>query len=168
MAIRDIELFHGVVFTKLLRSDRPINLKLFEFNSDKSSAAYIVNDEVVLYVKHSKTPKSRQRKNYACAWIFNFSPNHLKEIQGFSKDKHVHMVLVCGDESLKNARDMQVCFLYPMEAAVCIDKNATSTQSITVANVDKGKLRVWGTKNSSSNPLLIEKYRLESWDVPGN
>lgn len=168
MAIRDIELFHGVVFAKLLRSDRPIKLKLFEFNSDKSSAAYIVNDAVVLYVKHSKTPKSRQRKGYDCAWIFNFSPNHLKEIREFSKNKDVQMILVCGDENLANSRNMQVCFIHPHEINTCIDKYASTIQTITVANVDRGKLRVWGTKNSSNNPLLIEKRRLEVWDVPGN
>lgn len=91
MTIKDIELFHGVIFTKLLRSDRPLNLKLFEFNADQSSAAYIVNDEVALYVKYSKTPQPRERKGYAQVWHFNFSPKHLEEIRNFSVNKTIRM-----------------------------------------------------------------------------
>ena len=168
MAIRDIELLHGVVFTKLLRSDRPLNLKLFEFNADKSSAAYIVNDEVALYVKHSKTPQPRERKGYERFWVFNFSPKHLEEIRGFSADRTVCMVLVCGDTDLDNSDDMQVCFLNTEEISTCINEQAKITQSISVADVKRGKLRVWGSRNSSKSPILIEKNRLESWDVPGN
>ena len=168
MAIKDIELFHGVVFAKLLRSDRPINLKLFEFNADKSSAAYLVNDEVTLYVKHSKSLQQRKRKGYECAWHFNFSASHLEEIKNFSNDKCIRMILICGDNNLDNARAMQVCFLKPDEINTCIFIDATEIQTITVSDVKRGKLRVWGTKNSANNPLLIEKYRLEHWEVPGN
>jgi len=168
MAIKVIELFHGVVFAKLLRSDRPISLKMFEFNADKSSAAYIVNDEVALYVKHSKSPKLRQRKGYDRAWLLGFSPKHLREIRQFSNNRTIRMVLVCGDDKLENAKSMQVCFLEPNEITECMDCSASKTQTINVTNVKRGKLRVWGSKNSYEHPLLIEKYRLELWDVPGN
>lgn len=168
MSIKGIELFHGVVFTKLLRSERPIILKLFEFNADKSAAAYLINDEVALYVKYSKTPQKRQRKGYQCVWLFSFSPNHLGEIRDLKKDKLVRMVLVCGDKNLDNSKTMQVCFLKPEEQTACIDLYAKKTQTITVANVKHGKLRVWGTRNSASGHLLVEKRRLEQWEVPGN
>lgn len=168
MTIREIELFHGVVFTKLLRSDRPLNLKLFEFNSDKSSAAYIVNDEVALYVKHSKSPKPRERKGFEQVWHFNFSPKHLEEIRNFSMDRTVRMVLVCGDNNLNNSENMQVCFLEPEEISICINEVSNKTQTISVADVKRGKLRVWGSRSTSKDPKLIEKKRLELWNVPGN
>ena len=168
MAIKDIEMFHGVVFTKLLRSERPINLKMFEFNVDASTAAYLVNDEVTLYVKHSKTPRDRRRKSYERVWHFNFTTVHLSEMKKLNKNSDINLVLICGDKDLDKAREMQVCFLKPKEIEKCINYNGTETQTLTVADVKRGKLRVWGSANTAKEPLLIEKRRLDEWEVPGS
>lgn len=168
MAIKDIELFHGVVLTKLIRSERPVSLKLLEFNADTSSAAYLINDEASVYIKHSKSPRERERKNYQAAWIFNFKPEHLAEVRKLSEGKGVFTALVCGDTSLENARDMQVCFLQPEELSACINLNATKTQTITVANPTRRQLRVWGTANGADNPILVDKGALERWEAPGS
>jgi len=167
MSIKAIELFHGVVLTRLIRGDRPISLKMFEFNADASSSAYIVNDEVSLYIKHSKSPRERQRKGYNCAWLFTFSPEHLAELRSLGADKAVYTAFVCADRDLENDC-MQVCFLTPEELAQCIDVYAQEQQSLTVANIPRGKLRVWGSQKSSNEPLLISKNVLDKWEVPGN
>lgn len=63
---------------------------------------------------------------------------------------------------------MQVCFLEPDEFCACIDEDSGEIQTITVADVERGKLRVWGTRNSSKVPIKIKKSRLEKWGVPSN
>lgn len=167
MAIKEIELFHGAVLMKLLRGDRPVSLKLFEFKADPSRAAYWVNDEVCLYVKHSKTPQERQRKGFECVWHFQFNTSHLKEMESLREEFEVYAVLVCGDENVSNGSDMFICFLTPENLAACIDLDATETQSITVANKKRSKLRVWGNKNTAYDPLLVDKGAMDKWDVPG-
>ncbi len=167
MAIKEIELFHGAVLMKLLRGDRPVSLKLFEFKADASRAAYWVNDEVCLYVKHSKTPQDRQRKGFECVWHFQFNTSHLKEMEELPQDFEVFAVLVCGDENVSNGSDMFIAFLTPDELAECIDLDATEPQTITVANKIRSKLRVWGTLNTADDPLLIDKGAMDRWEVPG-
>ena len=57
MPIQDIELFHGVALTKLLRKG-PKAVRLVEFNPKNSSSAYKINlSNCYLFIKHSKTPQ---------------------------------------------------------------------------------------------------------------
>lgn len=168
MAIREIELFHGAVLMKLLRKDLPVSLKLFEFKANASRAAYWINDEVCLYVKHSKTPQERQRKDFECVWHFQFNTSHLREMEQIRQDCEVFAALVCGDEYTKECSEMQICLLKPSDLSKCIDPHAYEPQAITVANKKHGKLRVWGTKNTADDPLLVEKGAMEKWKVPGN
>jgi hypothetical protein len=166
MAISEIDLFHGVVLAKLLRK-RPESLKLFEFDSDKSSAAYQINVADYLYVKYSKTPRNRKYKDYRCVWIFGFNLNHLMEIRSLKNPAEVYTVLVCGDSSISNIKKMNICFLLPEDLSKCIDINNDDQQTITVADKKDGSLRVWGTKNGSSDPIIIPRNSFDKWDVPG-
>lgn len=167
MTITAVELFHGVVLTRLVRGNKPIAFKMFAFNADKSSSAYIVNDKAAVYIKHSKTPRLRQRKGYNCAWSFTFSPEHLGEIRGLGREVPVHTAFVCADR--KYGRPCQyICFLTPGELSLCVDLNADTQQNLIIANLPRGKLRVWGSKKPANAPLLISKNALERWSVPGN
>ena len=56
------------------------------------------------------------------------------------------MVLICGDTNLENSKNMQICFLEPKEIPILIDEFAKKAQVISVADVKRGKLRVWGSR----------------------
>ena len=59
MSIKDLELLHGAVLTKLVRSDNPITLRMIETNRNEARSAYTLNDEVILYIKYHKKPGKR-------------------------------------------------------------------------------------------------------------
>ncbi len=49
MPIREFEMMHGTVLTKLCRNDQPIALSLIETRNEQR-AVYWVNDEIILYI----------------------------------------------------------------------------------------------------------------------
>ncbi len=169
MTIKDFELFHGAALTKLLRNDRPVSLRMIETTPAESWAAYTLNDEVILYIKHSKSPSTKTRKD-ALSWYFTFSEKHLNEIKKMRGDKEVFIALVCGKNKIGRAADNQmcICLLEPKKVDQCIDVNAGKTQTITVQHSPKIQLQVWGNKNSAENPLGIASNAIEAWEVPGS
>lgn len=167
MSIKDFELFHGAVLTKLVRSDRPITLRMIETNPKEAWSAYTVNDEVTLYIKYSTTPSSRKREENALVWSFSFSVQHLKQLQNLSENREVYIALVCGQRNLsENA--LHICFIEPNELSECMDVNSMEPQTIQVKYLPAGRLRVWGGVNTAKNPKLIASSKIEKWVVPGN
>jgi hypothetical protein len=106
MSIKQFELLHGAVILKICRNDRPVALTLIE--SDNARSTYIVND-VYVYVKHSTTPKSRQRSDKT-VWQFTFSPAHIGDIATLLQQRDLYLALVCANENLNE--EMEVAFLY--------------------------------------------------------
>ena len=166
MAIKELELFHGAVLAKLVRRDRPINLTMIEFDSDKSSRAYELNTVVTLYVKYSKSPQERERKGYESAWQFTFTAKHIKELCSLIEDKQVYAIFVCGDSNVNNK--MEICLLYPEDIDTCLDLSYLNRQSLHIATPSRGKFRVWGSKNGEKGKFLVEKGRIDNWEVPGS
>ena len=61
MSVKEFELFHGAVLTKVLRSDRPVALRLVGTRPGENWSTYTLNDAVDLLVSHSKSPRSVAR-----------------------------------------------------------------------------------------------------------
>jgi len=98
MAIHDFEFYHGIVLTKIVRNDRPTVLRLIETKPAEARSVYIVNDEVILYMKFSANPRPLKLKRGSFVWSFVFGPSHLQELQKLRQEKgekNVYLVLIC-------------------------------------------------------------------------
>lgn len=167
MVIRDFEMLHGAVLTRLVRSDTPITLRMIETNTQEAWSAYTLNDEVILYIKYSTKNQSPKKDEDVLIWPFSFSIPHLEQLQDLGKRKNVHIALVCG-QRLINYPNMYICLIHPYEIEQCIDIYATQQQNIKVKYEPRKELRVWGSKNTVDKAIRVAGNRLEKWEVPGS
>ncbi len=165
--IHDFELFHGAVLTKIMRSDQPVALRMIETNTKEAWSAYIINDEVTLYVKYSTKPMPRERESGAFVWTFSFTPDQLAELRKLGQEHFVYVALVCGQRDIAKG-SMHVSFMEQAEIDECIDLMDEVQQNVFVKFVPGGKLRVWGPRNSSRNPIKVTRSGLEKWKIPGS
>ena len=164
MTIKQFELFHGAVLTKLVRSDRPITLRMIETRPSEAWAVYTINDAVDLFPKHSTSARELKRVSGGWSWQFVFSPEQVNQIHERQASGQVYAALVCGQSDVKQG-EMQICFLHPDELAKLIDFQDASTQSITVRYIPRKKLRVYsGHKVKKS----VSQNALDQWNVPGS
>ena len=162
MPIRDYELWHGAVITRLCRNDQPVSLTLIE-TRDGDRMAYWLNDSVVLFIKYATAPKPRKRGGKT-TWSFTFQPNHLADIVEYENDAQVYLALVCGNYDLNEKMD--ICLLYPEDIAECLDlADVDRTQWISVEREPRKYLRVSGP--NSEHKLSIPRNRLDTWKIPG-
>lgn len=168
MSIKEMELFHGAVLAKLFRSDKPVSLRMVEMDFEQSRRAYLVNDMAYIYIKHGKNPRKSKRLPLF-TWIFSFSNNHiedLKKLRGNKKD--VYLALVCGQESISSPDPAEICFLDWDQIWKCLDSEKLNEQQfITVKYQKSHSFRVWGIKNTSIDPILVNQDSLVDWEVPG-
>lgn len=157
MPIREFELWHGAVLTKICRNDKPLRLTLIE--ASDSRAAYSINSEVILYIKYSVTPSSTRRGKKT--WQFTFQADHINDLAHLRDQAEVYMALVCGGE------DREICLLYPHEITDCIDLKDESTQWLRVELEAQKSLRAYGSITGEDDKLVIERNRVEKWQVPG-
>lgn len=100
MPIRDFELYHGALLATLVRSHRPVTLRMIETDANDCWSAYILDDALTIYTKHSahgdynKTTKS-------VSWTFTFNPKHLRDLRRLEEEHPVHIALVCGNHGLR-------------------------------------------------------------------
>lgn len=89
--IRDFEFYHGLVFARILHgTQRPLSLRPFQ---SVSNAAYVVNDNVGIFIKYSAKRMT--------PWRFTFMKEHQEEIDLLkSSVERVFLVLVCGDDGV--------------------------------------------------------------------
>lgn len=159
MSIKQFELMHGAVILKICRNRRPLSLTLIE--SDGARAAYNVNMDVNIYIKHSISPQSRQRRDQT-VWQFSFSPAHIAELSNLGQKGELYLALVCANDNLE---DMEVAFLEPDDIQEGLDLTALTQQTLRVHIEPGKKLRVYG-RGGTDSPILIERKRLDDWDVP--
>jgi hypothetical protein len=164
MSVREFELFHGVVLTKLLRSQRPVNLRMIETRPGEMWSAYTINDEVDLFIKHSTTPRNVARGRGGRSWPFVFGLKQLQQMAQSGAKRPVWVALVCGSRDAKDD-DMQVCLLHPSQMAQLVDTSVGAQQTVTVRYVPRGKLRVFKGRREH---CLVSQRRLDEWDVPGS
>src|SRR5262245_20581423 len=110
---------HGSVLTKLVRSDKPITLRMIETNPKETWSAYTLNDEVILYVKYSTKPQQRKKNEDILIWSFTFSIEQLVELCNLRQCKNVYVALVCGQRNV-NDPNMYICLIDPNEVDECI------------------------------------------------
>jgi len=165
--VKEFELFHGIVLTKLVRSDRPTALRLIETDPSRAWAAYTVNDEVTLYVKYRAGSRSLSRSEGGRSWTFVFSPTELAKIGAMAPDTRVHLALVCGQKKIESGDcGMHVCFLTPDDRRKLMNTKSTTQQTISVKCLPGKSLRVTGS--ASSKELIIKRSALDRWTVPGS
>ena len=164
MAVREFELFHGAVLTKLVRSDRPITLRMIETNPSEAWSTYKVNDEVRLLVKHSTNQRVLERRSGGRSWTFVFGVDQLRQLQAGVGEKKVFAALVCGGKDVK--RDvMQVCLLDDEQIGAVLDVSSTRACSLTIRYFPGKELRVLRERREV---LRVPQSRLEKWVVPGS
>jgi hypothetical protein len=161
MGIDEFELFHGVVLTKLLRSERPITLRLIETRPAESWSAYTVND-VDLFIKHSTTPSSTVRGGEGRSWTFVFGVHQLGQMASSKAKAGVYAALVGGSRQIKDSQRC-VCLLAPEQVKQVLDFSSPSQQAVTVKLIPGKSLRVSGRKEK----FKVPQNRLDKWEVPG-
>jgi hypothetical protein len=163
MAVKESELFHGAVLTRLLRKEKPVTLRLVETRANESWSTYTLNDSVDLLVSHSKSPRDVSRNGGGTSWSFAFSRNQLRQMNPGVRNRPVYVALVCGRASPSDGK-MYTCLLYPEEVADLVDFSGDQ-QSLTVRKPDrKGELRVLKDRRVR---VLVPQSRLDRWEVPG-
>jgi|SRR3990172_2042437 len=162
MAVNEFELFHGIVLTKLMRSERPVALRLIETRPAEAWSAYRVNDELDLFIKHSTAPRLLSRGRGGRSWTFVFSPAQLRQMQGSRREGPVWAALVGGSRDVKD--QMIVCLLDPDQIAEVVDLGSPNQQSLTVRQIPRSNLRVFKDKRER---FLVAQSRLDQWEVPG-
>jgi hypothetical protein len=148
MAVDEFELFHGVVFTKLLRSQRPVTLRLIETKPGEAWSAYTINDEIDLFIKHSASPRLFSRGKGGKSWSFVFGTAQLAQMAASAVKRPLYVALVGGSRNIKDT--MKVCLLEPDQITELVDFSSSTTQAITVRYIPRGKLRVFKDKREVS------------------
>ena len=156
MAIKDFELFHGAVLTKLVRSDRSLTLKMIETRAAEDWSTYLIDDRIRVLIKHS-AKRRMAKKDSAMAWQFVFNPNQIRQLGG---DK-TWAALVCGGKSL--GKGMEVCLVDPDQIGKLLNLSIDSQQSLTVKCMPGKRLRVFNPNVEAE--LIIPRNRLDSWDI---
>lgn len=163
MSVKEFELFHGAVLTKLMRNHRPVALSMIETRPSEGFF-YTINDEVECYIKHRT---GHMGKKGAISWQFSFTPEEIRKF-GDVKQKRgcIYVALVCSLPK-KTDSNMQVAFFDPIKKTgidSILDLNSKSSQTFTIKDNMSGKLVV--IKNYVEI-MKISKSALDKWDVPG-
>ena len=159
MSIKEFHLFHGALLTQLVRSERPLTLRMIETRATDSWSTYRINNEINLVAKHSLNPRKLARVKGGISWSFVFSKSQMKQVA--SSDAWA--ALICG--AAKLTAPMGICLLNPDEIRTLLDTSIMDQQSLTVRSEPRKQFRV---KSSRADELLVPVGRVQEWDVPGS
>lgn len=122
----EFEFYHGVALCRIIHNDHLKSIRSFRKDSN---SAYIINEEVGIYIKYCTkrlTP-----------WHFTFMPAHIDELFSFiGKLNKVFLVLVCKNDGI-------VC-LNSEEIKVVLDKTAQKAQGIAAYRKPREEYRISG------------------------
>ena len=155
MSVKQFEVFHGIVLTKLMRSKKPVALRMVETKPTEDWRVYTFNLYYDLFVKHRSAPNPNAAKRGA-SWQFTFSPSEVSRI--LSKDRDVYVALVCGQQNVED--EMDVCFLDPKDVEKIFPTDSSKTFSLTVRRAPRKGLKV--------KKINIPRNAIEKWDIPGS
>lgn len=132
--IKEYEMYHGIVLSKLVHINNNIEISS-DINNDNSS--YIVNQNCGLYVKFSKkrlTP-----------WTFTFNYEHFNAIKSLSLLTPMgYVVFVCGNDG--------VCCVNFQEFFFAIGSMVEENmKSISISRFKKEQYQVNGSNNEISH-----------------
>lgn len=160
MPVSQFELMHGAVLAKIVRNDKKIALTLIE-KEDVSRSVYLVNDQIILYIKHSLKPKE-EPKSGGKRWQFTFSEDHLEVLA--KEKRHIFLALVCGSEEVRE--DMEIALIEHEKISELLDLSTVSGNQVIYITSQAGKsLRAEGSKIRKE--ITIPRNKIDEWDVPG-
>lgn len=165
MPIKQFELFHGAVLTRLMRNKRPMTLRLIETNANEAWAAYLINDALAILIKYSASPQPG--KGSARSWQFTFPAKQLAQLKKLGKDQQVYVALVCGAENLSD-EEMEICLVEPAEVTNLIDPESKAAQWMRVAIQERKRPVVTGALSGKSRGIKVPRNRVEQLEVPGS
>lgn len=126
--INEFEFFHGAVFSRILHS-RPQGTNLKAYSSG-DNAAYVLNEKIGLYIKHSSRRLS--------PWRFTFLPSHQKSFAKLKeKYGHTYLILVCNNDG--------IVILSFVDLMKVLDDNIKDAEWISVT---RGKGKMYAVKGS--------------------
>lgn len=161
--IKDIELFHGAVLTKLMRNYRPVALSMVETRPDEGSF-YTINDEAEFYIKYKNGLKG---KKGPISWTFTFTSEEIKKLKTQQqKSGQLFVALVC-TLSDKEYGKMQIAFFDPhknkgIDNVLDFDEN--TNQAFTIKDNLKGMLVV---AKKQQEIMKISRGALDNWVALG-
>jgi hypothetical protein len=158
MSVKEFELFHGAVLTKLARSKKALTLCMIETKPGDDWSSYRVNDAVSLLLKHSLVSRSLSREK-ARVWQFVFSPDQIRQLQ----QPGTWAALVCGSKTASDT-SMEVCLLDPPQVEQLLDLTAATQQALMVKRIEGKSLRAYSGR---SEEFVVPRNRLDTWVVPG-
>ena len=165
--VKDFELFHGIVLTKLVRADRPVTLRMIETNPSKAWAAYKINDAVIIYAKYRTNPRRSTRHKGSYTWSFPFANDELRVLSQLQDDAQVYLTLICARQKIRGRNaSMYTCLIEPADIEELIDLSSTTSQCISVKYIPRCSFRVRGSM--IPRELLIHRNDLDQWQVPGS
>lgn len=141
---KDFEKYHGLVLLKIIRAYQlPIS---FVTNSSNS---YVINDNIGIYIKHSK--------NRVSPWTFTFKKEHQDEISLlYNKYNTTFICLVCHNDGV-------VCLKFN-ELKIILDHNHDESEWVRVFRRHREKYSIHGSdgkmeykKGNSEFPKIILK-----------
>lgn len=161
MSAREFEMYHGAVLTKLLRSEKPVALRLVETRPEENWSTYTLNDAVNLLVTHSKKPRAGAQ---GTSWTFVFSRNQLRQLDPDTGMFPAWAALVCG-RKVPSEGDIHVCLLDPDQLRDLIDFSSAH-DSVTIHKPSgKGELRVIKDRQIK---FRVAQSRIDTWELPGS
>lgn len=163
-SVKQFELFHGLVLAKILREKRPTTLSMIKTNIQEEWSTYEVDidgvdtSNVRLFFKHS-TKSKPLKKTGAESWNFNFTSGQLNQL----REKKHRIVLVCGFQDVKSAKDMQICFPGPEQIETLLDLSSSDNVTRTVAvQAEKGK-KLRAFSNRTNDKFTVGRNALSNW-----
>lgn len=140
--IRDHELYHGAALLKLLSSGAlPIEAK--PFSASANNSAYVINEKIGLYIKHSSLRMS--------PWAFTFQPAHQEELIEMEVVlDDVFLLLVCERDG--------VAVLTSAEIRTVLNIGHKATQWISVKRGKREQYQVKGSNGALPSKVADSDY----------
>ena len=124
--IRDFEFFHGAALARLVHAGGRLTMGSFR---EASRAAYVVNDECGLYLKHSSSRMS--------PWQFTFLRRHQDEVDRLRVvTERLVVGFVCNDDG--------VVGLTYSELRMVLDSNFEEIEGVSISRSPRGMYIVRG------------------------
>ena len=163
-SVKQFELFHGLVLAKIQREKRPTTLSMIKTSTQEEWSTYEIDIDGVdinstpLFFKHSSKSKPL-KKTGAESWTFNFTSGQLNQL----REKNHRIVLICGFQDIKSAKDMQICFPAPEQVEALLDLSSPDnvTRTVTVQAERKKRLRVFS--NRTNDKFTVGRNAFSNW-----
>ncbi len=156
MSIKQLELFHGAVLSKITRN-KTNKISLIEWDEKENRALYNVeterNSELSILIKYDATARTK-KKNNGLAWDF----------VDLTYRDNCHFCLVCVEAKVIDGDTiMEVCAISPEDIHKLFTKEELEQRSAIscVVSLEKGKsFRV--SRKQKNIELIIKRNAIES------